>query len=90
MIISLFYLGLASFFNGSEGFLRMLLFLILPLGCIFFGDELGGTTGVRFRTTFFAPVVTKPTPGAFVVFMGWVLLTFPIWFTLLVAIGVFN
>ncbi len=90
VIISLFYLGIASFFKGSEGFLRMLLFLILPLGCIFFGEELGGTTGVRFRTTFFAPVVTKPTPGIFVVFMGWVLLLFPIIFGILSAIGVFN
>ncbi|MDA3793144.1 MAG: zf-TFIIB domain-containing protein [Elusimicrobia bacterium] len=89
-IISLFYLGFASFFNGSEGFLIMLLFLILPLGCIFFGDELGGVTGVRFRTTFFAPVVTKPTPGAFVVFIGWVLLLFPIIFGILSAIGIFN
>lgn len=90
LIISVFYLGLALLFNGSEEFLRMLLFLILPLGCIFFGDELGEITGVRFRTTLFAPIVTKSTPGTFVIFMGWVLLTFPIWFTILMITGVFN
>lgn len=90
VIISLFYLVIIPFFKGSEGFFKILLFLILPLGCIFFGEGLGSTTGIRFRTTFFAPVVTKPTPGFFVVFIGWVLLLLPVWFGILSVIGVFN
>ncbi len=90
LIISLVYLGLASFFIGWEGFFIMLLFLIFPITCIFFGDVLGSLTGVRFRVTFLAPVITKPTPGAFVVFMGWILLLFPIIFGLLLIFRVFK
>lgn len=88
--ISLFYLGIAFFFEGSEGTFRMLMFLIFPLAFIFFGEELGSATGVRFRATFFAPVITKPTPGAFVVSGGWVLLLLPIIIGILSATGVFN
>lgn len=88
--ISVFYLGIVFFFKGSEGIFRMLMFLIWPLAFIFFGEKLGGVTGVRFRATFLAPVVTKPTPGAFVVFLGWLLLFLSIIFGILSAIGVFN
>lgn len=90
VIISLLYIGMASFTAGLEGFFRILLFLIFPLACIFFGEELGGLTGVRFGLSLFRPVITKPTPAPFVVFMGWILLLFPIIFAILSAVGVFN
>jgi Zn-finger nucleic acid-binding protein len=81
--ISISYLVVASF-DGGEKVIKTLMFLILPLACIFFGKELGGLTGVRFRLTFAAPVVTKPTPGIVVVFMGWVLLLMPL------VVGIFS
>lgn len=77
IIIACFYLVLTSFI-GAEIFLKTLLFLILPLACIFFGETLGSITGTRFRLTFFAPVVTKTTPGSFVALIGWILLLFPL------------
>jgi len=77
VILSLIYLALALFFSDAEAFLKILAFLILPLACIFFGEELGGLTGVRFRLAF-SPMVTRPTPGAFVVFGGWMLLLLPL------------
>ncbi len=85
VIIALFYLGAAYFSDGAEAFFRMLLFLMLPLACIFFGEELGRVTGVRFRVAF-SPVVTKPTPGVFVVFGGWILLLLPLIIVIFLAI----
>jgi hypothetical protein len=67
-----------AFYGGGEVFIRTLIFLFLPLACIFYGKEMGDMTGVRFRLTFAAPLVTKSTPGVFVVFMGWVLLLMPL------------
>jgi Zn-finger nucleic acid-binding protein len=78
VLLSLSYLGAAYFFEGAETLFRVLLFLIMPLACIFWGDALGSMTGVRFRLTLACPVVTKPTPGVFVAFIGWVLLILPL------------
>jgi Zn-finger nucleic acid-binding protein len=76
--VALFYLVFAYFLMGLEGSLRILLFLVLPLGCIFFGEPLGRLTEVRFSLTFLRPMLTKRTPGFFVVLSGWLLLLFPI------------
>jgi Zn-finger nucleic acid-binding protein len=65
-------------YGGGEAFIKTRIFLFLPLACIFYGKEMGDMTGVRFRLTFAAPLVTKPTPGAFVEFIGWVLLLMPL------------
>jgi uncharacterized protein len=89
VILSLLYLGGAFFYAGYQGFFRMLQFLILPLAFIFFGEAFGGLTGVTFRATLFAPVVTRPTPGVFVVLGGWALLLLPIVLGMLIAIGIF-
>lgn len=86
LALSLFYLGVGFIFGGLEGFLRILLFLIFPLFCIFFGETLGGITGVRFRGTF----VTKSTPGGFIVFIGWILLFLPLIFGISSSIVTFR
>jgi uncharacterized protein len=77
LTIAIIYLLLGYGLEGVGGLAKALFFIILPLSCIFFGKELGGKTGIRFRTSFLAPVITKSTPGSFVVFIGWVLLLFP-------------
>ena len=76
-VISLGYLIFALFID-FETFIQMLLFLLLPLACIFFGDKMGEMIGFRFRLTFAAPTVDKSSPGSVVVFMGWVLLLLPL------------
>ncbi len=78
VVISLFYLTAAYFLMGLKGSLKTLIFLVLPLSCIFFGENLGKLTGIRFGLSFLRPVVTKPTPGFLVVFGGWLLLLSPL------------
>lgn len=55
--------------------LKFLAFTILPLACIWFGDALGGYTGFSRPL---GPRITNTTPGSFVVFLGWVILLFPL------------
>ncbi len=57
---------------------------------IFFGNKLKNVPGIRFRYAFNAPVIKKPTPGIFIVFMGWFLLLLPIIYKILAAIGLFD
>ena len=60
--------GQAAFYMGA--------YLILPLACIWFGDELGS-----FIEPYFLPnPILYTTPGSFVRFGGWILLAAPgIW-----------
>ena len=81
LLIACFYL-IAGLFIGE--WLRVTLFLILPLACIFFGDAMGGYTGMSRLGA--GPWITKTTPGCFVVFAGWLLLLFPLLFAVFKAI----
>jgi hypothetical protein len=49
--------------------LKLLSGLLLPLGCIWFPDEIGGLTGY-FKTGY----VNVETPGAIISFIGWLFL----------------
>lgn len=82
-IIAVLYLVAAAFDNIGT-FLKVLIFLVLPMTCIWFGDEMGRYTG-----TFRLQSITSQTPGCFVRFMGWVLLLFPLIIGILYAIGIF-
>ena len=86
VIFSLFYLVVASVLMGLEGFLRMLMFLVFPLACIFFGESLGRLTGVRVGFSFCRPALTKPTPGFLMVFGGWLLLLLPLFVYIYISI----
>lgn len=72
-------LGLAVFcmfvssFDGVKSFLVMAVFMIVSLGCIWFGDELGSFTGILGSQG-----ITAKTPGVFIRFMGWVFLLGPV------------
>jgi len=53
-------------------FLKLMLYFILPLVCIWYGDELGEYVG-----TLPGPAITKTTPGWMVKLGGWFLLFLP-------------
>jgi len=73
LLIACFYLIMAVLFGKEYDWLKVCMFLPLPLGCIFFSDAMGGYTGILTR----API-TKTTPGSFVAFVGWLLLLLPL------------
>ena len=76
-IVASLYLLFALFAGNSETVVRLALFLILPLGAIWFSDDMGSLTGVRFGR-FSGPVVTNATPGSIVRIGGWILLLAPV------------
>jgi hypothetical protein len=80
LIIALFYIApplLAAVFRGADptNLLPIILFLILPLSCIWFSDALGGWTGFSRAG---GPRITQTSPGCLVAFVGWILLLLPI------------
>jgi hypothetical protein len=66
--------------EALKGFLYMLAFLMLPLGCIWFGDELGGLIGIKYG------LVSSPSPGWAVALLGWILLFMPVVVVIIMAI----
>jgi len=56
--------------NGIEGAASFALVLLLPLACIWFGDDLGHYMGSNFGSQ----AINRVTPGCMAAFAGWVLL----------------
>lgn len=75
LVISIIYLIFAYITGSSELLLKTLLFLLLPLACIWFGEAMGNYIGPAFGVR---PHITKESPGCLVTFMGWVLLILPL------------
>jgi len=78
LIIALGYMLLGFFASPSwkQGLGISLLiggFLLIPLACIWFGDEMGDYIGMLP-----GPGITKRTPAAFVKVGGWILLLLPL------------
>lgn len=71
--VALCYLGLAYCTHGWELVWRVAIFLVLPMACIWFGEEMGGFTGMTGRGA-----ITGTTPGWLVAVGGWILLLLPI------------
>jgi hypothetical protein len=59
--------------GGGEGGFKMLIFVVLPLACIWFGDAMGGYTGSSGSIW-----ITVSSPGFFVSVAGWLLLILPL------------
>ena len=58
--------------DAYEGAVGLFFWLLISLGCIWYGDELGeGLTGAKFG------LISKASPGWAVAFMGWVFLLLP-------------
>jgi hypothetical protein len=71
LAISRGYVLFAYFSGGTELVLKILVFLIVALACIWFGDELGGLTGFNLVRMI---DISETTPGRVVRFVGWLLL----------------
>ena len=80
LVVCAGYLASATIAAGGEGFFRCLIFLILPMACIWFSEAMGSATG--FVGGVIHPV-TRTTPGPFVYFGGWMLLLLPVIVTLI-------
>lgn len=63
-----------TLFFGAEfhAILRLLLFLILPITCIWHSDAIEKLSGIRMGLS--RPTITQPTPGIAVAIGGWILL----------------
>jgi hypothetical protein len=68
---------LVYYFSGDEesleSFFNVLAFLVLPMVCIWYGDEMGEWMG-----TMRLHQITSISPGWAVVFMGWIVLSLPV------------
>jgi len=73
LVIAIAYLILAYFAGGPEAVVKIGIYLILPLACIWYSDELGSCTGVM-RAQF----INAESPGCLVAFGGWLLLLMPV------------
>jgi len=73
VLIALIYIAMAFAAGGVEDAVKVLLFVIFPLACIWFGDLMGGYVGPTSSMA-----ITEPSPGLMVCIAGWVLLLVPI------------
>jgi hypothetical protein len=71
-ILAAIYVVGAFITSGGEGGFKVLGFVILPLACIWFSDDMGGFTGPSGSIW-----VTAPSPGVFVCIVGWIMLLLP-------------
>ena len=73
LIVTIAYV-LFFIIDGSKNmWLIMLAFLMLPLICIWFGDELGDFTGLGPHLIY----ISNSSPGISIRIIGWVLLLMP-------------
>jgi hypothetical protein len=75
-LVAVTYLLWFGSVKGMEGILRALLFLVLPMAAIWYGEYMGSFLsggGVLSKWP-----ITVPTPGWLVVIAGWLLLLSPV------------
>ena len=73
LTVAVAYLIFAIISGGKDTWPIMLMFLLIPLGCIWFAEEFGGFTGLGANLI----SISKTTPGLFIRIVGWVLLLMP-------------
>lgn len=72
-LLAIIYIICAYAAGGGEASCKVIIFLIFPLGCIWFSQAMGDYTG---PTT--SMPITQASPGLMVCILGWVLLLLPI------------
>lgn len=72
-LVAIIYLIVAYAAAGSGGAIKCGLFLILPMACIWFSEEMGSFTGVMR-----GQYINAETPGCLVAFGGWLVLMLPV------------
>ena len=68
LVIAVLYVGVSLTANGLETALRVFMFCLLPLACIWFPQAMGDFVGGR---------MTASSPAVFVWTLGWVVLLLP-------------
>ena len=72
-LLALAYIVTAWVSGGPVGGIRMFMFCVLPVMCIWFSDAMGAYTGWSSR----GPSITQASPGSLVALLGWVVLLMP-------------
>jgi len=70
LVIYLSYLAMAYFNGAGLIAMKIAVFLLLPMGCIWFAEALGGYTGFDGHLQ----VIDTPTPPFLICACGWLLL----------------
>jgi len=73
LFVALAYVITGAISGGAEWAFKIVLFLILPLACIWLSDAMGTYTGIL-------PIempITQTSPGIMVQIVGWVVLLMP-------------
>jgi uncharacterized membrane protein YoaT (DUF817 family) len=73
IVISIGYVVFSGIALGGKSALQVTAFLILPLLCIWFSEEMGAFTGFMHGHQ-----ITATTPGFIVAIGGWLLLLLPV------------
>jgi uncharacterized membrane protein YoaT (DUF817 family) len=74
LIVAMAYVALAYAFGDGAVAMKMGMFLILPLACIWFSESMGGYVGGTMRGQY----IGSTTPGCLVAAGGWLLLLIPL------------
>ena len=72
-LLAVIYIVVAAFGGGAKAAFAVGMFVVLPLGCIWFSEPMGGYVGPAWRGA-----ITSPTPAVFVCIGGWLLLLLPL------------
>ena len=72
VIIAGIYIALAISENDEGAILKTIMFLVLPMACIWYGSAMGTYTGI-VRGQY----ISKPSPGCLVAVCGWLMLLMP-------------
>ena len=82
-IVAIGYILVVLLATGSlQSVLSLIVFLLLPMVCIWFPDGMGNLKGIRLGLA--RPMITHTTPGDFVAIGGWLLLLCPVVVALIV------
>ena len=73
LLIALAYITIALLSGAGWQTSKLVAFLLLPMACIWFSDEMGNYTGLLMQG---GPMTE--TPGCLVVVGGWLLLLLPV------------
>ena len=77
LIIAIIYVIGSVYWLGGKGF-YMLVYLFLPIACIWFNDELSTYTGRLFLDIVRRRTITSESPSGLIKFLGWFLLLLPL------------
>ncbi|MBT3200539.1 MAG: hypothetical protein HN350_11540 [Phycisphaerales bacterium] len=72
-LLAVVYVGTAYLATDAETAFKVGMFLVIPLACIWFSEEMGSFTG-----TMHGRAITATSPGCMVAFCGWILLLLPL------------